>query len=88
VDGGLLIGADDIVVAAQRLAIPDPGVEVKHAATLAANSGSRTEIQDRCCQGLSASDASHRPMVDAEAAIWQRSASGFVRDATALARQE
>ena len=33
-----------------------------------ANCGSRTEIQDRCCQGLSASRASHRRMVDAEAA--------------------
>ncbi len=38
-------------------------------------SNDATEIQDRCCQGLRASPASHRPMVDAEAAIWQRAAS-------------
>ena len=35
---------------------------------LTANWGSRREIQRRCCQGLSASPASHRPTVDAKGA--------------------
>lgn len=52
-----------------------PAYRSSTGAALAANCGSRTEIQDRCCQGLRASAASHRPMVDAEAAIWQRAAS-------------
>ena len=78
-DGGLLIGADHVVALAQRLAVPDPGVQVQHRPALAANSGSRTEIQDRCCQGLRASAASHRPIVDAEALIWQRAASSRAR---------
>src|SRR5215831_6465738 len=44
-------------------------------AALTANSGSRTEIQDRCCQGLRASSVSHRRMVEAEVVTWQRAAS-------------
>lgn len=29
-DGGLLIGADDVVARAERLSVPDAGVEVQH----------------------------------------------------------
>jgi hypothetical protein len=44
-------------------------------AAFTANPGSRTEIQDRCCQGWRASWANHRRTVDAETATWQRAAS-------------
>src|SRR5664279_592889 len=44
-------------------------------AALVANRGSRTEIQDRCCQGLSASSASHRRTEDADTATRQRTAT-------------
>ena len=68
--------AADIVARAHRFAVPDAGVQNQHpGGPSLENSGSRTEIQDRRCQGLRASAASHRPIVDAEAAIWQRAAS-------------
>jgi len=35
---------------------------------LARKSGSRMKVQERCCQGLSASSASHLPTVEAETA--------------------
>src|ERR687889_174012 len=41
-------------------------------AALTAKSGSRIEIQDRCCHGLRASAASHRRTDDAGAPTWQR----------------
>ena len=44
-------------------------------AAFTARSGSRMEIHDRCCQGVRASPANHRPTVDAETATWQRAAS-------------
>src|SRR5918994_1700218 len=44
-------------------------------AALTAKSGARTEIQDRCCHGLSASSVSQRRTEAAETVRWQRMAS-------------
>ena len=74
-DGGLLIGADDVVVACSAAGRPRSRRTGRAASGLDREAGSRAEIQERCCQGLSASPASHRRIVDAEAAIWQRPAS-------------
>ncbi len=52
-----------------------PAYRSRTRAALTAKSGSRAEIHERCCHGLSASPASHRRTVDAEAATWHRPAS-------------
>ena len=56
-----------------------PAYRSSTGAAVAANCGSRTDIHDRCCQGLRASRASHRPMVEAETASWQRADNSRAR---------
>jgi IMP dehydrogenase/GMP reductase len=62
-DGGLLVGADDVLIGPQRRLVEAAGVEVSTRAALGPKSGSRGKIQDRCCQGLIASALSQRQMV-------------------------
>jgi hypothetical protein len=63
---GLLVGREDILVGAEGLAVERSGVQVQHSAGLEPEVGSRGKIQDRCCQGLSASAASQRRTVEAD----------------------
>ena len=86
-DRGLLIGADHIVVAPSGRPSQIPAYRSSTRAALAAKPGSRTEIQDRCCQGLRASRASHRRIVDAETAMPQRAASSRARSGPLHLRQ-
>ena len=86
-DAGLLVGAEHVLVLAERLPFPFPLVEVQGAGGLRAKCGLRGKIHDRCCQGFRASSASQRRTVDAEgagamplAAAW-RASSGQVQRA-------
>ena len=86
-DAGLLVGAEHVVVLAERLPVPCPLAEVRAREALRAKCGSRGKIHDRCCQGLRASSASQRRTMDAEgagamppSAAWQAS-SGQVQRA-------
>ena len=62
-DGGLLVGGDDVVVAAQSFAFPFPGVQIEHPAGLDLEVGVSEKIHDRCRQGRMASSESHRQIV-------------------------
>ena len=78
-DRGLLIGADHIVVRAQRLTVSDPGIQVEHLGRL----GGELRITDRdpgpVLPGLESVAGQHRRIVDAEIAMPQRAASSRAR---------
>jgi hypothetical protein len=62
-DAHLLVGADDELVAPERLTVPLAGVEVEDARRLRLEVGSRGKIQLRWIHGLSASSLSQRQIV-------------------------
>ena len=89
-DAGLLVGAEHVLVLAERLPVPFPLVQVQDAGGLDGEVWVAGEIHDRCCQGFKTSSASQRRTVDAEgagamplAAAW-RASSGQVQRATGV----
>jgi hypothetical protein len=62
-DAGFLVSTDDELVGLKRLPVPLSGVEVENTPSLGAKSGSRGNIQQRCCHGRMASSWSHRQTV-------------------------
>ena len=63
-DGGLLVGGDDVLIGAQRCVVAAAGVEVEHPGCLGPEVGVAGEDrQERCCQGLIASALSQRQIV-------------------------